>query len=158
MGRGLFGSGFKAVRPLLTTGQPIEPHLEASTIPLLSSPENEKKERVKGDGASTATVRRNGAPPMAVPVRCLTGDNASAFRWPHRSRAASAELLYMHWSSSSNLENHFWFSSRFSLIWPLQPVKRLVIKITPTILDNRIFDSEQWERRMALLDSIQFQL
>ncbi|CAN7003705.1 unnamed protein product [Brassica oleracea var. botrytis] len=56
MGRGLFGSGFKAVQPLLTTGQPIEPHLEASTIPLLSSPENEKRERVKGDGASTTTT------------------------------------------------------------------------------------------------------
>ncbi|WZZ36368.1 hypothetical protein YC2023_019769 [Brassica napus] len=99
MGRGLFGSGFKAVRPLLTTGQPIEPHLEASTIPLLSSPENEKKERVKGDGASTATVRRNGAPPMAVPVRCLTGDNASAFREPacHASAVccflAASEIL-----------------------------------------------------------------
>ncbi|KAF3531962.1 hypothetical protein DY000_02037115 [Brassica cretica] len=44
-GRGLFGSGFKAVRPSLTAGRPVEPHLEASSIPLLSSPENEKKER-----------------------------------------------------------------------------------------------------------------
>ncbi|KAH0899693.1 LOW QUALITY PROTEIN: hypothetical protein HID58_049261 [Brassica napus] len=75
MGRGLFGSGFKAVQPLLTTGQPIEPHLEASTIPLLSSPENEKRERVKGDGASTTTVRRNGAPPMAATMLPPSGDH-----------------------------------------------------------------------------------
>ncbi|CAN7121229.1 unnamed protein product [Brassica rapa subsp. narinosa] len=54
-GQGLFGSGSKAVRPSLTAGRPIEPHLEASSIPLLSSPENEKKERVKGIGASTTT-------------------------------------------------------------------------------------------------------
>ena len=79
-GRGLFNSGFKAVWPSLTAGRPIEPHLEASSIPLLSSPENGKKERVKGDGASTTTVRRNRAPTMAVPVQCLTGDSASAFR------------------------------------------------------------------------------
>ncbi|WZY95301.1 LOW QUALITY PROTEIN: hypothetical protein YC2023_067630 [Brassica napus] len=58
-GRGLFGSGFKVVRPSLPAGRLIEPHLEASSIPLLSSSENEKKERVKGDGASTTTVRRN---------------------------------------------------------------------------------------------------
>ncbi|KAH0943538.1 hypothetical protein HID58_003175 [Brassica napus] len=65
-GRSLFGFGFKAVRPSLPAGQPIEQHLEASSISFLSSPENEKKERVKGDGASTTTVRRNGAPTMAV--------------------------------------------------------------------------------------------
>ncbi|CAF2154543.1 BnaA01g27370D [Brassica napus] len=54
-GRSLFGFGFKAVRPSLPAGQPIEQHLEASSISFLSSPENEKKERVKGDGASTTT-------------------------------------------------------------------------------------------------------
>ncbi|KAH0917589.1 hypothetical protein HID58_025249 [Brassica napus] len=76
-GQGLFGSGSKAVRPSLTAGRPIEPHLEASSIPLLSSPENEKKERVKGIGASTTTVRRNGAPTMAVPATVLppSGDH-----------------------------------------------------------------------------------
>ena len=79
-GRSLFGFGFKAVRPSLPAGQPIEQHLEASSISFLSSPENEKKERVKGDGASTTTVRRNGAPTMAVHVRCLAGDSVSAFR------------------------------------------------------------------------------
>ncbi|KAG5415887.1 hypothetical protein IGI04_003454 [Brassica rapa subsp. trilocularis] len=55
-GRSLFGFGFKAVRPSLPAGQPIEQHLEASSISFLSSPENEKKERVKGDGASTTTA------------------------------------------------------------------------------------------------------
>ncbi|KAF3580474.1 hypothetical protein DY000_02030260 [Brassica cretica] len=44
-GRGLFGSGFKAARPSLTAGRPIEPHLEASSIPLLSSPENDVLQR-----------------------------------------------------------------------------------------------------------------
>ncbi|KAH0926557.1 hypothetical protein HID58_018813, partial [Brassica napus] len=56
---------------------PYEPHLETSSIPLLSSPENEKKERVKGDGAWTTTVRRNRAPTMAVPATVLppSGDH-----------------------------------------------------------------------------------
>ncbi|KAF3524722.1 hypothetical protein F2Q69_00048010 [Brassica cretica] len=58
MGRGLFGSGFKAVRPSLTAGRPIEPHLEASSIPLFSSPENDVLQRGEKPAPNSVSCRR----------------------------------------------------------------------------------------------------